>query len=300
MAKKTVRLIKRRWLPSIGDKTELVIRYEVIDSELIGKPQAVSQTQYGKVIIGVSRTLQAMWGLEGRNLEMVLVEYAKQHIRDRLQDNVLSDEEELQLSSSNASPRSPFYVRPEDYYFPTGFEVDVAGEAYPQEAIMHTLAAKIIDLRDNANAVFGERVGGCLLTLLQERALAELSRQCDSEEEFAYRVTSLCALATAIDTSNLGTSSEGPAQGGSIDRLGVFLRREFPESDTSKIMDTLSHFNRLRRMYPVHTDRATGVIRAFEFFGLEYPVREFQRAWEKLLKAYLEVLRSILDLLGDA
>ena len=54
-------------------------------------------------------------------------------------------------------------------------------------------------------------------------------------------------------------------------------------------------FNHLRRMYPLHTDRSKGVLAALEFFGIEYPVQNYQAAWGKLLESYRSLLGEILS-----
>lgn len=281
----------------MGDRTELALNYDVLDGALPEEAETALPIQRGRLVIGISGTLQSMWALAGKELEMVLVEYAKQFIRDKLSERTLSEEEELQLSSSNAPTQPAFDARRIDYYMPTAFEVAVPQLLTTERRADPALAIRIVELRDNINALFSERFGGRLLALPQERALMELLRQCASEEEFTYRVVSMCGLATAIETQQLGIPSGDSGQLGSIDRLGTFLRHEYPHSDTSTIMNALAGFNRLRRTYPVHTDRAAGVLAAYEHFGLRYPVADYQAAWETLLKAYSETLFRILELL---
>ena len=146
------------------------------------------------------------------------------------------------------------------------------------------LASQIVVLRDNINALYGEKFGGWLLSLPQERSLLELFRTCGSQEEFGYRVPSLCTLAISFD-------------GKSIDDIGAFLRTKYTAQKVNPIMDGLQKFNQLRRMYPVHTDRADGVMAAHKHFDLAYPTEDYQGAWTKLLSGYLQLLRQILDLL---
>ena len=55
--------------------------------------------------------------------------------------------------------------------------------------------------------------------------------------------------------------------------------------------------NRLRQGYPIHTDKANGVIEAHSFFEIDYPINDFKSAWEKLLISYLEVLKELFDLI---
>lgn len=229
----------------------------------------------------------------GRNLEAVLVEYAKQHISDQIRDLSLGKDENLELTTYNAPDECPFQPSLKDFYIPTSFDVELHTEMPDLEISEHSLASRIIELRDNVNAIFGEKYNGKLLSLTQERALLELSRSCLSQEEFAYRVISLCELAKSFDPSTLPKTENS----GSIDRFGEFLRIEYPDEDISAIMERLTAFNHLRRLYPVHSDRAGGVVKSHEYFGIGYPVVDFNSAWELLRDAYTVLLEDLLDVL---
>jgi len=298
MATKTIRLLNPRWKPKLGDKDELLINFEVIGNENLGRADEVNYTFYGKIVVGISGTLRSMWYLEGMDLEKVLVEFAKQQLHDKLIDGSLGEEEELQLSSFNAPQQCPFNVRGKDYYRNSAFEVLVP-DIVSVDVDINTIAARIIDLRDNINAIFGEKFNGRLLALPQERSLSELTRNCESEEEFAFRVSSLCELATAIETSHLIIPLDDGQTKGSIDKFGSFLRHQFPTQNTTDIINILTKFNHFRRMYPIHTDRASGVIEAYRYFGIEYPPKEYQSSWLLLLRHYLHWLEKLLELLRN-
>ncbi len=279
-----------------GDLREIVFKYSIVDVDLVGKPEEEAQTALGKVVVGISQTLETLWGPQVKSVNGVLLGYARQLIEDKLYDGILTNYEEIQLSTYNAPDHPPFdpeMVQPSfdaKYQSPAALE-DLTERAAPNQ----DLASEIIDLRDNINALFGERFGGRILTLPQERSLSELSRTCNSHEEFAYRVASLSGLATSIET-NYKTRIQSSENKKSLNLLGEFLRHHFPARDTNQIMDTLQNLNRLRKMYPIHTDRAGGVMSSFAFFGLEYPIQDYQAAWLTLLEAYSEALHSLLDL----
>lgn len=82
-----------------------------------------------------------------------------------------------------------------------------------------------------------------------------------------------------------------------LDLLGAFLRARFSTTQADPIMEALKHFNNLRRMYPVHTDRAEGVLSAHRFFGLDYPVSDPTSGGRRLLEAYRDTLAKLLGLL---
>lgn len=52
-------------------------------------------------------------------------------------------------------------------------------------------------------------------------------------------------------------------------------------------------------MYPVHRDRARGVLESLTVLGIEYPVADFQAAWQRLLQAYLAALEDLRAMVGE-
>jgi hypothetical protein len=70
-----VRLLKPRFLPVTGDKYDLEINYAIVDTRFLGKDKKkeIDNTLFGRIIVGISGTLQSMWQLEGINLEKVFV-----------------------------------------------------------------------------------------------------------------------------------------------------------------------------------------------------------------------------------
>jgi len=299
----TVRLLKPRFLPVIGDKYDLEINYEIVDTPFIGKDkkEEIDNTLYGRIVVGISGTLQSMWQLEGINLKKVLVELAKKHITNKLLDGSITEKEEILHTTYNSPNECPISFYEIDYHQVSSFTVSIPEITDSRFESAVALSANIIDLRDNINAIFGEKFGGRLLALPQERALNELSRQCENEAEFSFRVVSLCSLVVAIETKCLKISDNNGKNLGSIDKLGVFLRTNFPNESTSinEIMDSISAYNQLRRMYPVHTDRARGVLEAYNYFGIEYPINDFQKTWEILLQNYHKLLSNLLNIIRD-
>ena len=302
----TVRFRNDEWLPVTRDGSDYLLRYSFVDSDLLGKPEEESQTQDGYIIVGISRTLTSIWGLNRDDLRKVLFEYGKRHIGDMISEVAMGDRTELQLTTANSPKKCPFDPKRIDIAFnkPLGFAGPIENPV--ASAGPSSLAFQIVGLRDSINAMFGEKFGGRLLTLPQERHLVELFKSCASHEEFTHRVASLGGLATAIDTAplkrlSLKSKTEGkepkPKRLKPLDLLGAFLRSHFDENEAIVVMDTLQGFNRLRRMYPVHTDRADGVLAAHQFFHIDYPVSDYQTAWGDLLREYRHTLELLLQLL---
>jgi hypothetical protein len=297
MAKKRIRFVRRVWEPKLGDSDSLSIEYEIEPVALSTGEPSSGDTDSGYITIDVSRTLQSIWGLDQPNLENFLTGFAKQYASSKVEGSSQLGNERIQLTSYNAPEVPPVDPRTLMFTFPTEFQVTIPEPDLEEVSGLIDLASNIIDARDNINAVFGEKYGDRLLSITQERALLELSRPCNTREEFAFRISSLAGLAVAINTSALDQRIQAPPDSGSIDKLRLFLRSEFSGADTAAVAETISKLNQVRRMYPVHTDRAPGVIAALGHFGIEYPVDDFQAAMTRMMEEYLECLINLLAVL---
>jgi len=297
MARRKIRFVRRVWEPKLGDSDSLSIEYEMEPPKLSTGEQSSGDTDSGYITIDVSRTLQSIWGLDQPNLENFLVGFAREYASSKVESSSQLGDEHIQLTSYNAPELPPVDPQTLMFTFPTEFQVTIPEPDREEARSQIDLASGIIDARDNVNAVFGEKYGDRLLSITQERALFELSRPCNSREEFAFRTSSLAGLAVAINASAFDQRIEAPPNRGSIDKLGLFLRSEFPGSDSASVVETISKLNQVRRMYPVHTDRTPGAIAALSYFGIEYPVEDFQTAMERMMKKYLECLNSLLAVL---
>ena len=112
-----LRFLNTNWEPRTGDRIELKILFNVLEDKHYSSNQDEAENTFiGDITIGISRTLQQSWGLEGIDLEKALVEYAKQHLQTKLIDNNLQKEENLQLNTYNAPSDCPFDVVGKDYY----------------------------------------------------------------------------------------------------------------------------------------------------------------------------------------
>lgn len=295
---KVLTLLKAMTLPVMRDGLDLRIDFSVIDAELRGAPEEASATRTGHIIVGISRTLASLWGLEPEGRDKVLLEFAMRHLRSKIQDGTLSDHEELQLTTGNTASPCPFDPNRVTVEVGRPIVIPVEEKNPVQSAEPSSLAAKIIDSRDNVNAVFYNRHGERLLLLPQERALLELFRPCHTQEEFGYRVGALTTLAAAMNTATLcAQAAADPEKVKSIQALRLYVTRQYGAADASAVCDPLRHLTRLRQMYPFHTDHADGIMEAHAYFGLEYPIQDWGRAWHALLERYAASLEALLQLL---
>ena len=78
----------------------------------------------------------------------------------------------------------------------------------------------------------------------------------------------------------------------SIQLLDTYLGKIGIEN--TDCVKTFRKINKLRQSYPVHGDRAKGVVEAHKYFEIEYPIMDFSASWKKLLEKYLEALHLLL------
>ena len=307
--KKTIIFGEPYLLPITRLTAEYEFPYSLVDSSLIGSPEQKSRTLQYVIKVGCTSTLAACWGpefdwLRGNNVSnpnfiKVLFEYGKRHVVQKLKDGDLSEREELILNTSNTETTCPFDPSFIEDPFGALIEVELAGHQLMQEATFLQLASSIIDTRDNINAIFHSIHKEKLIVLREERDLLQLLRDAVSQEEFFYRLSALANAATGFNIIILRqiTGNTNP-QIKSIGLLENYLNDLSVPS--SAIISTLRSINSMRQGYPVHGDRAKGVLEAHKYFSLNYPVIDFSNAWKTLLLHYLNSLQSLLEIIKQS
>ncbi len=74
------------------------------------------------------------------------------------------------------------------------------------------------------------------------------------------------------------------------------IKKEFTNNYQDSIIKNFRHINRLRMSYPIHSDQVDGIIEALKYFGLEYPIKDFTKAWKIILGNYKKSLEILLEL----
>lgn len=286
-------LLTRHW-----NFTEYIYPFSIIDSALIESPEEKSKTDHNKIKVGISRDLQSCWGLKENDLVKVLFEYGKRYVIQKLKDGTLSEKEELSLHTGNVEKSCPFDISRILDPYKAKFEVELGEEKIMQNPNQLQLASSIIDARDNINAIFTESHKEKLLLLIEERDVLQLFRGAFSEEDFFFRLSALAHLVinlnvkclrkiTGIDDTNIK----------SIGLLESYLRQSKILDET--IISTFKKINKIRQGYPIHGDNVEGVLEAHKYFGFEYPIKDHNSSWRKLLLNYLDALQRLLEKLKN-
>lgn len=248
-----------------------------------------------------SDVLTMTWQLDFYNnqidSEKILLQFAKDTIVEKLKEGTLNEHEEIVLMISTQPNKCPY--NPDELVETkfAEFEVEMSSKPLMQEIKENKLAASIIELRDRINVVFATENKEKLLLLNQERNLLDFFKTASSEEEFSFRLLSLGQVARYMNVNILRKlTNETDTQIGSIVLLDNFLKSI--NRPNKNIIDILKQIGRIRQGYPAHVD-IPDVVKGYQFFGLKYPVENFEEAWTTLLNYYLQALKELYEIFAD-
>ena len=296
---KTFKFLRGHQLLTQKDAIEFVFDFSIIDSNFIGKPEEKSSTQFVTIQASITRTLHAMWSHQDPSLDIkkVLFEFSKRHLSEKMKEGTLLAKESLWLSTSTQPQASPFESSRMEMKNGETFEVELLGAPIMQNLSYMQLATEIIETRDYINGVAKDKIGGKLLSLLSERDLLQLFKEAKTEEEFVYRMSALKNIAINLNEELLKNSIQPDKSiSGSINLFEKYLKLSTDYDETP--IKVIRSINRLRQAYPIHTDTADGIQEAHRFFGLTYPIKNYDNAWRTILVSYLDALKRIFDMLN--
>ncbi|MBK7885252.1 MAG: hypothetical protein IPJ81_16840 [Chitinophagaceae bacterium] len=250
------------------------------------------------IAVYASDILTMIWGLDfykigDRSAEKILFQYAKKKIVEKFKEGTLNDSEEVVLITSQNPPNSPY--NPSSLSLPEEDELIIEPESKTlnEEIKDNKLAAAIIEKRDIINAIFKAKHSEKLLLLDQERNLLDFFKTAKTEEEYSHRIASLGQVSRSINADVLNKILIDPdPKLGSIAVLRKFLE-SIGKTDTS-ISDILKNIGYIRKGYPIHLD-IKDVLEGYKYFGLKYPVVDFENTWTTLLNQYLFALNQLYE-----
>ena len=253
---------------------------------------------YG-VKIGISNILASNWNLTDWNtgeyindLVKLLFIYAIELIKEKYNQNILNEYEELILTAENQPGECPYDLNNVKNIEGFIIESEINSDSLATKILANKLAYDIIQTRDNINALFYENYNAKLLELDQERNLLEFFLNPNSKEELYYKIASLANLTGRINVKKL-KNILGLDESRSIELLKHFLNSI--SNNDNDVINIFKNIIRLRQAYPIHTDKATGVIEAHHFFKLDYPIIDFQESWLIIMEQYLKGLKELFN-----
>lgn len=111
------------------DDLEYGFRFQVVQSDFIGKPREKSKTTNHTIKVKITEELQANWHLRKTDIVKVLFERVKEHVNEKIRKNTLLEREELKLLTSSEEDECPFnIVTIQDPTNGIRYEIDVEEE----------------------------------------------------------------------------------------------------------------------------------------------------------------------------
>ena len=110
MSSKTVRFRSCEWLPNLGGVKSILFKYSIVDTSFVDSFDEASHIDINDVTVKISYSQESMWNLEQSELEKVLFEYAKHHIASKVEEDALTQHEEILLytyTTPNICPYDP-------------------------------------------------------------------------------------------------------------------------------------------------------------------------------------------------
>lgn len=296
---KTIKFISEHYLESSRDTIDYRFWYDLVDEN--------SNIEHNKILVSISAELAIGWGYkfwsvnpktDYANLVKILMKIAKDRIVEKLKEGTLNQSEELMLLTSTHSNLLPY--NPDNLVDINNaeYEIEIGERILSQEIKENKLAASIIEIRDTINAIFYSKHKERLLLLNEERNLLDFFKTAKSEEEFSHRISSLGQISRHLNISILRKlNNETNTELGSVILLENFLTTLGCQNKS--ITDILRNIGRVRQGYPIHTDIA-GVIQGYKYFGINYPVDDYESTWTTLLNQYLTSLKQLYEILADS
>lgn len=253
------------------------------------------------IAVFVSTALKIVWQLPFENnlqdVEKILLQFAKNNIIEKLKEGTLNNQEEVILMTETqpkVCPYSPAKIIETKF---AEFEVELPSKLLLQEINENKLAALIIEKRDLINIVFSSKYKEKLLFLNQERNLLDFFKSVNTEEDFSHRLSSLGEVSRNMNIPILRKiANETDTQFGSVTLLEKFLSSI--NRSNLVVIDTLRQIGRIRNGYPAHVD-TPDIIKSYKYFGISYPVIDYELAWTTLLNHYLEALKQLYESLAN-
>jgi len=294
-----------RYLPSEVDGIFIYFPYELIVKNKEKYKLDVIEGSSKGIRVAISGSLAITWGFQiwqpevnYNNLKKLLFMYCLELIKKKYLDGTLKDYEEIGLTTQNHPAGIIYDVTqiPEVY----GYEEELNFADQPsidhEYSIEIEIGSAIVQNRDSINAIFYSLFREKLFLSDQERNVLDILKPVKTKDEFISHLASLGGLVGNVNINLLKriVPEENHVQG-SINLLGKYIEQIGGKSD--EIIVSMKHIVRMRQSYPVHTDKADGVLASYDYFNIEYPITNYEKAWKSLLNAYLNSTTNLIELI---
>jgi hypothetical protein len=218
--------------------------------------------------------------------------FAAKFITERVKDRTLKEFEEIIISREDNYFPYPYDIQKVNEI--EGYEIEFPGDKDDIGKRIQTnlIADTIIELRDNINALIYSKHNEILLKLGQERNILNLFRTIDNQEQFSFAISTLGNLVNDLNVKLLKKITDNKDK----DIKSFALLEEFLNTIDEAPNESVYIFktiNRIRQGFPIHTDK-TNIINSLKKFDIEYPIVDYNNAWQILIEKYKNGLDDLL------
>ena len=108
MSSKTVKFLSGEWTPNVGGGKSFLFKYSILDTAFVGSSEEASHIDIHDITVKISYSQEGVWNLKQSELEKVLFEYAKRHIASKVEEDVLTQHEEILLYTYTTPVKCPY------------------------------------------------------------------------------------------------------------------------------------------------------------------------------------------------
>ncbi|MFH1230053.1 MAG: hypothetical protein V1709_01010 [Planctomycetota bacterium] len=158
------------------------------------------------------------------------------------------------------------------------------------------LSSRVVDEIDFLNLLFDKKFNGQFIDISQARSIRDIGNDCKTEEEFVHKVQVIGHLINDIKIRDILPAEKGSDKSGnkllSIAVLKVFLDGNY-QGAPAIIVTNLEHIRTIRDDYPAHTKTRRDVTVSLDALQINYPIQNWQDAWQKVLYAFWDSLNKL-------
>jgi hypothetical protein len=164
------------------------------------------------------------------------------------------------------------------------------------------LPDRVVDEIDFLNVYIKDayKNGIKLIDLKFYRPISDVHGKCQTDKEFTTLVQVVGTIIEQFQIISLLPADKQTKKEGandvklkSIEALERFLQINYSASGDS-VLKTLRHIIQIRNSYPAHIKEDIG---SFEALGIEHPIADYQKAWDKILYAFYDSIKTLRKLI---
>jgi hypothetical protein len=159
------------------------------------------------------------------------------------------------------------------------------------EAISADIGERAIDELSHLNLAFYKTFGRSLWKSDEPRSSANVVLSCSSQEEFVSGVACIVDILNKFDIGEKVLGSDGKQVTGSLQALQLFLQQKTSLPNEHPIQ-MLRQIVEIRNSFPIHSGNKQ-FINACTELGIEFPIRDWARAWNIIRYQFSRSLRLV-------